>query len=208
MFSNHPYSGFINFIYDPSLESGSCYIKDNSINQSLNGKVSNSYFSTRVSQVINDTLFNSGGSYGFSHQVGESYKKVIEKIGFDLENYKYCLSSSKVLAYIMDSNKFFINSMFQVEKIGLLKDTEIYQAKLDDYDDTRVLLFNDTIDFSYNLVRNGSSTYLYFNIEVNKFINNSMTMYYMLDDRVDKIRARWRKHKLDKLKFNNLGSNN
>lgn len=190
MFNNHSYSGFINFIYDCDLHDVA-HIKDDAVNQSLNSKLSGLYFSGKVSQVINDVLFNSNVVYSFSHLVGEAYKHITNVICDKVSTYKYCLSSNKISSYIMDSNLFFVSNNYQGDRIGTVKSTEIYQAKLDDYDDSRILLFNKSLNFSYNVVRKGANTYLYYRFDVDEFSNDSEVMYYIVDDRGDKIKARW-----------------
>lgn len=99
----------------------------------------------------------------------------------------------------MDSSSFILTSKYQVDALGIIKGTEVFQAKLDDPDDCRVLLFDTRMNFHYNIVRKGSSTYLYFDLDVGNFINNSEVVYYMVDDRCDKVKAMCRNHKLNKI---------
>lgn len=183
------YKDFVKFKYDKDVNTHETIVGD--INLFMNGPVFDSVISKKVSTIISDYLFNSCNVHSFISE--KKYEKVSNYIKSELSNYKYSLIVDKMSSYVMDID-IFMSSTESSMYVGEACKNKIYLGTSTDYHDSKILYFNSELEFIYRFEKSGSNYYIYW--DINMDISNNHICSYIVDDRGNRLVAKWRQKKL------------
>lgn len=195
---NNSYANFIDFEYDDNLFDNRTEFGD--INLSMNHRVYDAVLNTAICRVVSDYFFNNVSTFGFSDYRGIDAMKVSESIKSEMKKWNYSLIVDKMSSYIMYAENFSVcNSGIDNLSIGSFEKHNIYLGYHTDYHDSKVLYFNDKLKFRFNVKQIKSKWMLFWQVDDNKTNHDAELIYYIVDDRGNRLLAKYRDRKLKKI---------